>query len=141
MQVRKPCSGCGRRASTARISASVFGPMSRAWRWKPLRAPFGVAPVRARHVIGQRAVPRTAVAPRMCRHPLAAVEHLDGARGGAGVDLFADQRMRHRVEEACDLDMIVDADAGEVPVGILVVLLWQGLHGRPLDRRRTAGGD
>ena len=52
----------------------------------------------------------------------------------ADVDLFADQRMRHRVEEALDLDMIVDANAGEMPVGILVVLLRQGLHGGSLDR-------
>ena len=68
------------------------------------------------------------------RDALAAVEHLDGARRGAGVDLLADQRVRHRVEETLDLDMVVDADAGEVPLGILVVLLWQRLHDRPLDR-------
>src|ERR1700709_2853708 len=30
MQVRKPCSGCGRRDRTARINASVCGPKSRA---------------------------------------------------------------------------------------------------------------
>ena len=101
---------------------------------KPLRRPFGIAPVRAGHVVGQRAVPRTAIAPRMARDPLAAVEHLDGARRGAGVDLLADQRVRHRVEETLDLNMVVDADAGEAPLGIFVVLLWQRLHGRPLDR-------
>jgi hypothetical protein len=33
-QVRKPCSGCGRRAITAMISASVAGPMPRASRCK-----------------------------------------------------------------------------------------------------------
>src|ERR1700712_4512867 len=69
----------------------------------------------------------------MARYPLAAVEYLDGACGGAGVDLFADQRVRHRVEETLDLDMVVDADGREAPFGILIVLLWQRLHGRPLD--------
>src|SRR5450631_1877724 len=101
-QVRNPCSGCGRRASTARISASVLGPLA-------------------------------AVAPRVARHPLAAVEHFDGARRDAGIHLLADQRVRHRVEEALGLNMVVDADAGEAPLGILVVLLGQRLHGRPLD--------
>ena len=33
-QVRKPCSGCGRWASTARISPSVSGPIERAQRRK-----------------------------------------------------------------------------------------------------------
>jgi hypothetical protein len=59
----------------------------------------------------------------MSRHPSTAVEHLDGARGGAGIDLFADQRVRYRVIEARDLDVIVNADPGQVPLGILIVLL------------------
>ena len=88
-----------------------------------LRRPFGIAPVRARHVLRQGAVPRSAVAPRMGGDAFAAVEHLDRARRGAGVHLLADQRVRHRVEEALDLDVIVDADAGEMPLGILVVVL------------------
>src|SRR3979490_1900021 len=70
----------------------------------------------------------------MARDPLAAVEYLDGARRDAGIDLLAEQRMRHRVEETLGLNMVVDADASEVPFGILVVLLWQRLHGRSLDR-------
>ena len=89
---------------------------------KPFRVPLGVTPVRARHVVGVGTMTRPAIAPCMCRHPSAAVVHLDGARGGAGVDLFADQRMRHRIIKACDLDMIVNADTGEVPLGILIVL-------------------
>jgi hypothetical protein len=62
------------------------------------------------------------------------VEYLDGARRDAGVDLLAEQRVRHRVEETLDFNMVVDADADEAPLGILVVLLWQRLHGGPLDR-------
>jgi hypothetical protein len=99
-----------------------------------LRRPLGIASVRTGHVVGQRAVTQTAVASRMARDSLAAVEYLDGARRDAGVDLLADQRVRHRIEKTLDLDMVVDADAGEAPFGILVILLWQRLHGRPLDR-------
>src|SRR5208337_3219962 len=103
---------------------------------KSLRRPFGITSVRTGHVVGQRAVSRTAIAPRMARNSLATVEYLDGARGNAGVDLLADQRVRHRVEETLglNLNMVVDADPGEAPLGILVVLLGQRLHGRPLDR-------
>jgi hypothetical protein len=46
-----------------------------------------------------------------------AVEYLDGAGCAVGVDLLADQRMRHRVEEAFDLDIVVDPNAGETPYG------------------------
>jgi hypothetical protein len=64
---------------------------------EPFHRPFAIAPVRTGHVIRQSAVTRTAVAPRVARHPIAAVENLDGARRGAGIDLLADQRVRHRV--------------------------------------------
>ena len=101
---------------------------------KPFRAPFGVAPVCARHVVRVGAMTRAAVTPRMSRNPSAVVEHLDGACSGAGIDLFADQRVRHRVIEARDLNMIVDADAGQPPFGILVVLLREILHRRTLNR-------
>ena len=75
-----------------------------------LRRPLGIAPVRARHVIRIGAVPASAEAALMSRDPLAAMEHLDGAAGQAHVDLRADQRVRHRVEEALGLDMIVEAE-------------------------------
>ena len=69
----------------------------------------------------------------MARDPLAAVKYLDGARGGAGVHLLAEQSVRHRVKEAIDLNMVIDADASEAPFGKFVVLVWQGLHDRSLD--------
>ena len=52
----------------------------------------------------------------------AAMEYLDGARRRAGIDLLAKQRVRHGIEEFVDLDMIVDADAGEAPFGVLISL-------------------
>ena len=88
-----------------------------------LGRPFGITPVRARHVLGLGAVPRPAIAPGMGGDAFAAMEHLDRARRGAGVHLLADQGMRHRVEKALDLDVVVDADAGEMPLGILEIVL------------------
>ena len=102
---------------------------------EPLRRPFGVAPMRTRHVIGIGAVPAAAIAALMRGDASAAVEHLDRAGRDADVDLLADQRMRHRVEEALDLDVIVEPDPGETPFGELVVRLRQRLEGRPLDTR------
>ena len=92
-----------------------------------LGRPLGVAPVCAWHVLRLGAMPRSAVAPRMGGDALAAMEHLDRARRGPGVHLLADQAVRHRVEEALDLDVIVDADAGEMPLGILEIVLRQAL--------------
>src|SRR6476661_8249736 len=78
-------------------------------------------------------MPRAGVVPQVSRNPLAAVEHLDSAGGGAGLDLLTEQPVRHRVAEARDLDMIVHPDAGEAPFSVLVILLRQGLHGGTLD--------
>ncbi len=95
---------------------------------KPFRGPFGVAPVRARHVFGQRAVTRPTVAPRVCRNPAAVVEHLDRVSRCSRLHLLTEQGVRYGVKEVLDLDMIVDADAGETPLGILEVIVWQREH-------------
>jgi hypothetical protein len=50
----------------------------------------------------------------------AAVEQFDGAAGDPYVDLLADQRMRDRIEERLDLDMVVEPDPGDAPFGELV---------------------
>jgi hypothetical protein len=69
------------------------------------------------------------------RDGYAAFKKFGGSKSAdAGIDLLTEQRVRHRVEETLNLNMVVDADAGEAPLGILVVLLWQRLHGRPFDR-------
>ena len=101
---------------------------------QPRRRPLGIAPVRARHVLGLSAVSRPAIAPSMGCDTAAVVEHLDRALCRPGVDLLADQRVRHRVEEALHLDVVVDADAGQMPLGILEVVLRQPPHHRLLDR-------
>ena len=75
----------------------------------------------------------SAVAPCMRGNAFAAMKYLNRPRRGAGGHLLADQRVRHRVEEALHLDVIVDADTGEVPLGIFEVILRQRLHERPFD--------
>src|SRR5215469_3637245 len=45
-----------------------------------------------------------------------------------------EQRMGHGVEEAGDLDMIVNAHSGEAPFGVFIVLVWQFLHRGQFDR-------
>jgi hypothetical protein len=82
------------------------------------------------HVVRQRSVTRTAISAHRGRDPLATMEYLNGASSGASVHLLADQRVWHRVDETLYLDMIVNADPGELPFGILVILLWQRLHDR-----------
>ena len=52
--------------------------------------PVAVAPMRARHVVGERGR-HTAQAAQMDRHQLAAVEDLHRLRRDAGFDLFAEQ--------------------------------------------------
>jgi hypothetical protein len=58
-----------------------------------------------------------AIAPSMSGNARAAMEHLDRARGDADIDLLADQGVRHRIAETRDLDVIVQADAGQLPLG------------------------
>ena len=65
---------------------------------------------------------------------LTAVEHLDRASRGTGVHLLTDQCVRHRVVKVLDLNVVINPDAGEAPLGILVVVLGQRLHDRQLDR-------
>ena len=63
-------------------------------------------------------MPTAAMAALMGGDPPAAMEHLDSARGDAHVDLGANEGVRYRVEEAFDLDMVVEPDAGETPFRI-----------------------
>ena len=70
------------------------------------------------------------------------MEQLDRAAGRPEVDLRPDQAVRHRVEEPVVLDVIVDADAGQPPLGELVVVARQRRQGRALDGlEQVAAGD
>src|SRR5260370_14088621 len=75
-----------------------------------LDRPFGIAPVRARHVLGDCRVSAAAGAAQVHRDALTLAEQLDRAGGDARLDLLADQPMRHRVVVAVDIDMVVEPD-------------------------------
>src|SRR6516225_545770 len=99
-----------------------------------LRRPLGITTMGAGHVLGIGAVEPAAIAPGMSGDTLAAVEHLDGVCGDADVDLLADQGVRHRIEEALDLDVVIKADAGQPPFAVDVFRNRQRLQRRTLDR-------
>lgn len=65
--------------------------------------------------------------------PLALVENLDGAGGEAHLDIGADEAMRDAVVMRLDLDVIVEADPADRPLGEHVRALRQGLECRPVD--------
>ena len=62
-----------------------------------LDRPRGIAPVRARHVLGDCRVPPAAGAAHVHRYPLAFAEQLDRALGDARIELLSDQPVRYRV--------------------------------------------
>ena len=84
-------------------------------------------------MVGVRAVLAAHVAALVDRDALAAMEHLDRARGDANLDLGADQRVRNRVEEVMDLDVIIEIDPRAPPFRELPILGRQAVEGGALD--------
>ncbi len=70
------------------------------------------------------------------------MENLHGAGGEAHLDLGADEAMRDAVVMRLDLDVIVDADPADPPLGEHVRVLRQNLQCRPVDLLQwLAAGD
>ena len=99
----------------------------------PLVRPVAVAPVRTRHVVGERGRPIRAQAAQMGRHQLAAVEDLHRLGRDARFDLFAEQPERHRVEVLVDLDVVVEVHPAALPVGIFIRRRRQRPQRGPVD--------
>jgi hypothetical protein len=78
-------------------------------------------------------VPWAAITAGVRGNTLTSVEHLDRALGQPCLDLLADQGVRDGIEEPGDLDMIIDADPGQDPFGILMIGVGQRPHDRSLD--------
>ena len=83
-------------------------------RWGPRQ----VLLMRLRHVRCDRRVAAALAAARVRRHALAAQEHLDGGPGEAQLHLLVDERVRHRVEVAIELDVVVEVHARGLPLGV-----------------------
>ena len=93
-----------------------------------------------RHVVGQRAVaPGATVSASMHGDAFALVEELDCAGGEASVNLLADQRVWNGVIERIDFNMIVDAHADQLPLGIFIFCVRQPLQRRPLEALEQIG--
>ena len=84
-------------------------------------------------MVGVRAVLAAHVAALMGADALAAMEYLDRAGGDPHIDLGADQRVRNRIEEVVDLDVIVEIDARASPFRELPIVVRQRVEGVALD--------
>ena len=89
--------------------------------------------MRTGHVIGIGAVPAAAKTALVSSNTQTPMDQLDGPGGGANVDLLPDQAVRNRVEEAVDLDVIIERDAGQQPFRELIVGIRQRRQDRQLD--------
>ena len=89
-----------------------------------------MSPVRLWHMFRQRRVPPTHAAAHMHGDTIALMEQLNRACGDAGLDLFAQQPMRHRVVMALDVDVIIERHAADAPFGI-----HEGLRRQRRQRR------
>src|SRR5258706_13115231 len=71
--------------------------------------------MRARHVLGLSGAADADVAAHMAGHTTYEVKYFQRACGGAHPQLFAEQRVRHRVEMTLELDVIVDIERDPLP--------------------------
>lgn len=128
-QARKPCSGCARSSRIRSHSAAVAGPIEAASygcaRWSSRRSADDWMPCAPVLVVAAHALMRG--------DPLTLVEDLDGASREAHLYLGADEAMRNAVIMRLDLDVIIDADPADPPLGEHVRALRQGLECRPVD--------
>src|SRR5215831_19631418 len=77
----------------------------------------------------------------MSGNALALEKDLDRARGQPHLDFAAGKAIRHAVEVTLELDMVVDADPTQTPLGKAIGLCRQGVEVRPIElfEQRSAG--
>ena len=85
--------------------------------------PVPVAPMRTRHMFGDRGRTVRQSAAQMRRHALAAQENLDGPGGDPGLDVLTYEAMGNTVVMFGNLDVIIEIDPTALPLGILVGLI------------------
>ncbi len=96
---------------------------------------------RAAHVFDHGCRPVRAGTASVTGDPLATMEDLDRGNRDPHLDLLADQLVRHAVVMLGDLDVIVEADAAALPLGVFVGCGWQGSQRWPvelLEKRASA---
>src|SRR5262249_22949581 len=88
----------------------------------PADGPVGMAAMAGRHVVGKRRVLAVAASPHMHSDAFTLGEDLDRAGGETHFNLGAGEAMRHAVEVVLDIDVVVDADTTDSPLGEYVGL-------------------
>lgn len=106
-------------------------------RERPVQEPSGrpveVFLVGLRHVFGNRGVRAFAVTTRMACHPFSLVQAFNGGGGEAHIEFALHQRVRHAVIMPVDLDVVIDADARLLPLGVFIRRGRQRLQGRAIE--------
>src|SRR5215472_4755939 len=147
-QARKPCSGWGRRSRISSHSAAVAGPIVLAsWRMRST-----VQSAYRRWLDGMcsgavvcRWLPLarrwTATSRPLPPQGQALENNLDGTLGQPHLDFAAGIAIRHAVEMTIELDMVIDADPTETPLGKAIGLCRQRVEVRPIElfEHRSAG--
>ena len=80
-------------------------------------------------------------APDVSRHAVAVVEDLHRGGREAHLHLLSDEAVRNAVEVVLDGDVVVDADSGLAPLGVLVARAGKRLQSGPLhalEQRATS---
>src|SRR5271154_1853674 len=98
-----------------------------------LHCPVGITPMARRHVLAGGGVPMVAAGPQMSGNPLALEKDLNSARRQPHLDLAAGKAVGDAVEMALELDMVVDADPADPPLGKAIRLRRQRLEFGPVQ--------
>jgi hypothetical protein len=106
-----------------------------------LDRPVGVTSMALWHVLGHRGVPMVAAGPQMSSDPLTLQKDLNSARRQPHLDFAAGTVVRNAVEMTFELDMVVDADPAEAPLGKAIGLSRQRVEVGPIEllEQRPAG--
>ena len=86
----------------------------------PRGRPLQILLVRRGHVLFEGCMDMGDKTSYMSGHPLAFCESFHGAGGEPDIEFFAHQTKRNTVVVTLHLDVVVDVDGGQFPLGILV---------------------
>ncbi|CAI9008909.1 hypothetical protein EMIT0324P_90003 [Pseudomonas chlororaphis] len=105
------------------IRAGLFCPADQS-----LRRPLGMFAVALGHVLGLGGVATFVWRAQVAGHALVGVEAFDGLCGQPHFELVFHQLVRHRVEVAVDLDVVIDVDTYLFSLGVDVWMFRQRLQ-------------
>src|SRR5438477_10331503 len=86
-----------------------------------------------RHVLGHGGMPMVAAGTQMSSDPLTLEKDLDSARRQPHLDFAAGKAVRNAVEMALELDMVIDADPTNAPLGKAIGLRRYRVEVGPIE--------